>query len=217
MPHETATGYGSQMRDDILDFERIWGLLHKIEGEVVSTFAIRKSHRYQIVQVLPDGVIRRPEYPAERKHETRVSKRYFQKTWECLTRTGVCGMDERHAGFVAACLVALPDLDLWYANTGKGWDYRTLLVLGNPASGNDLAVGYVRKSRDGNGSGVVADPKICGGSPTIEGTRIMVGNILGMFAGGYKASAILEAYPRLSIQDVEAALEYSRVKIDEGG
>jgi uncharacterized protein (DUF433 family) len=37
----------------------------------------------------------------------------------------------------------------------------------------------------------------------------MVKNILGMFAGGYTTERILEAYPELSREDVQAALEYA--------
>ena len=203
-----------KVNDEALDFEQIWRWLHNLEGEAVSTFATRKSHCYQIIRVLPDGVVRRSKSSSNQEQETRISEHYFRRMWERLTCTGVCGMDERHAGFVAACLTALPGLDVWYANTGRGWDYRTLLVLGNPASGNGVAANCVRKSREGNHSRIVADPGICGGSPTIKGTRIMVGNILGMLAGGYNASAILEAYPKLSMQDLEAAIEYSRVTVD---
>ena len=205
-----------EANDEAPGFEQIWQWLHKLEGEVVSTFATRKSHCYQIVRVLPDGVIRLSKSFLEQNRETRVSEHYFRKTWERLAHVGVCSMEERHAGFVAACLTALPDLDLWYVNTGKGWDYRTLLVLGNPASGDGSACGRIKESRKWDSSRIVSDPKICGGDPTISGTRIMVGNILGMFAGGYTAGAILEVYPRLSMLDLEAALEYSRVKIYRG-
>lgn len=62
---------------------------------------------------------------------------------------------------------------------------------------------------------IVVDPKICGGKPTIRGTRIMVGNILGMFAGGDSINAVLKAYPELSREDIFAALEYARKVVDE--
>jgi hypothetical protein len=44
---------------------------------------------------------------------------------------------------------------------------------------------------------VSVDPAICGGKPTIRGTRIMLKNILDMIAGGYTIERILEAYPEL--------------------
>lgn len=59
------------------------------------------------------------------------------------------------------------------------------------------------------------DPKVCGGKPTIRGTRIMVKNILGMVAGGYTVNRVIEAYPELSQEMVEAALEYAAAVIDE--
>lgn len=62
---------------------------------------------------------------------------------------------------------------------------------------------------------VVVDPQICSGKLVIKGTRIMVKNILGMIAGGYSMADILRAYPELSQEAVEAALEYAATVIDE--
>lgn len=62
---------------------------------------------------------------------------------------------------------------------------------------------------------IIIDPQICGGKPTIRGTRIMVKNILGMVAGGYTMAGIIEAYPELTNNDVTAALEYASQVIDE--
>lgn len=56
---------------------------------------------------------------------------------------------------------------------------------------------------------IVIDPNICSGKPTLRGTRIMVKNILGMFAGGYTLERVLEAYPELTREMVEAALSYT--------
>jgi uncharacterized protein (DUF433 family) len=195
-------------------FDRVWQLFHRLEGEVVSTFASRKRYRYKIVRVKPGGVVRRAEQTGEWASESLVGRVYFQRTWERLAHVGVCDMEDRHAGFVAACFSRLPELDLWYANTGKGWDYRTLVILGDPASRDGVTGGSGPVSHARESSRVVSDPKICSGTPTIKGTRIMVGNILGMFHGGANTNKILEEYPWLSIEDVEAALEYSRVEMD---
>ena len=62
---------------------------------------------------------------------------------------------------------------------------------------------------------IVVDPKICSGKPVIKGTRIMVKNILGMVAGGYNIDRVLEAYPELNREMVQAALEYAAMVIDE--
>ncbi|HEX3046740.1 MAG TPA: DUF433 domain-containing protein [Bacillota bacterium] len=62
---------------------------------------------------------------------------------------------------------------------------------------------------------ITADPQICNGKPVITGTRIMVRNILGMMAGGYSITKILESYQELTPEDVQAALEYAAKVIDE--
>lgn len=62
---------------------------------------------------------------------------------------------------------------------------------------------------------IIIDPSICSGKPTLRGTRIMVKNILGMFAGGYTLERVLEAYPELTREMVEGALEYAANVIDE--
>jgi uncharacterized protein (DUF433 family) len=62
---------------------------------------------------------------------------------------------------------------------------------------------------------IVVDASVCGGKPVIRGTRIMVRNILGMVAGGYNVERILQAYPQLTHEDVNAALQYAAQVIDE--
>ncbi len=62
---------------------------------------------------------------------------------------------------------------------------------------------------------IVIDPKICSGKPVIRGSRIMVKNILGMVAGGYAMDQILNTYPELTREMVQAALEYAAAVIDE--
>jgi uncharacterized protein (DUF433 family) len=59
------------------------------------------------------------------------------------------------------------------------------------------------------------DPRICSGKPVLKGTRIMVKNILGMVAGGYDMDQILNAYPELTREMVQAALEYAAAVVDE--
>ena len=62
---------------------------------------------------------------------------------------------------------------------------------------------------------IEVNPAICNGKPLIRGTRIMVRNILGMVAGGYAVDRVLEAYPDLTREDVNAALEYAAKVVDE--
>lgn len=62
---------------------------------------------------------------------------------------------------------------------------------------------------------ISVDAKVCSGKPCVRGTRIPVGVILGMVAGGYTVDRILLAYPELTREDVSAALDYARRVIDE--
>jgi len=51
---------------------------------------------------------------------------------------------------------------------------------------------------------IVANPRILGGKPIIEGTRISVEFILELLASGVKEEEILEDYPHLSKEDIPA-------------
>jgi len=62
---------------------------------------------------------------------------------------------------------------------------------------------------------IVVNPEICSGKPVIRGSRIMVKNILGMVAGGYTIEDIMKAYPELSRDSIQSALEYAAMVVDE--
>ena len=62
---------------------------------------------------------------------------------------------------------------------------------------------------------IEVNPGVCSGKPVIRGTRILVRNILGMIAGGYTVDRVLESYPELTREDVNAALEYGAHVVDE--
>ncbi len=53
------------------------------------------------------------------------------------------------------------------------------------------------------------NPKILCGKPVIKGTRIPVYLILDLLAAGYDFRRIMEAYPDLKREDIEAAIEYA--------
>ena len=59
-------------------------------------------------------------------------------------------------------------------------------------------------------------PQIMMGKPVIAGTRITVENILEQLAGGRSIDQILEAYPHITYEDVQAAILYAAesVRID---
>jgi len=53
------------------------------------------------------------------------------------------------------------------------------------------------------------DPKVHHGDPCIAGTRIPVSVIVGSIADGDTVDDILASYPRLTREDVQAALRYA--------
>ena len=53
------------------------------------------------------------------------------------------------------------------------------------------------------------DPRILAGKPVIAGTRIPVDFILKLMAQGMPEEEILDEYPRLKHQDIQAALLYA--------
>ena len=56
---------------------------------------------------------------------------------------------------------------------------------------------------------ITIDPGIFGGKPIIRGMRIAVEHVLGMLAAGSTAESILEHYPYLEAEDIQAALVYA--------
>ena len=57
---------------------------------------------------------------------------------------------------------------------------------------------------------VTVNPKIFGGKPIIRGHRMAVEHILGMLAAGDTIDDILEGYPWMEIEDIQACLVYAR-------
>ena len=57
---------------------------------------------------------------------------------------------------------------------------------------------------------ITVNPKIFGGKPIIRGRRIAVEHILGMLAAGDTIETILEGYPWLEQEDIQACLVYAR-------
>lgn len=56
---------------------------------------------------------------------------------------------------------------------------------------------------------ITQDPKVMGGKPCIRGLRVTVGTILGLLASKQSRERILQAYPYLEPEDIDAALEYA--------
>ena len=58
-------------------------------------------------------------------------------------------------------------------------------------------------------SRITIDPEVCHGKPTIRGSRLMVTTILELLASGMTTDEILEDYPLLEKEDIQACLEYA--------
>ncbi|MBI5197349.1 MAG: DUF433 domain-containing protein [Nitrospirae bacterium] len=56
---------------------------------------------------------------------------------------------------------------------------------------------------------ITVNPKIFGGKPIIRGRRLAVEHVLGMLAAGDTIETILEGYPWLEREDVQACLVYA--------
>ena len=62
---------------------------------------------------------------------------------------------------------------------------------------------------------ITHDPAVMGGKPCIRGLRVTAGMILGLLATGQTRERILEAYPYLEPEDIDAALAYAAWRLEE--
>jgi uncharacterized protein (DUF433 family) len=63
---------------------------------------------------------------------------------------------------------------------------------------------------------IVSDNEILLGKPTVKGTRISVEHILGLLAQGWNESQILENFPRLSKESLQAVFSYIQECMHDG-
>jgi uncharacterized protein (DUF433 family) len=56
---------------------------------------------------------------------------------------------------------------------------------------------------------IVRNPEIMMGKPTIKGTRITVELIMRKLAGGYSVDVLLESYPFLNLQQINAVFQFA--------
>jgi len=56
---------------------------------------------------------------------------------------------------------------------------------------------------------VTVDPNVCHGRACIKGTRVMVSVVLDNLAAGLAADEIIQSYPSLSREAVQAAIAYA--------
>jgi uncharacterized protein (DUF433 family) len=62
---------------------------------------------------------------------------------------------------------------------------------------------------------ITHDPAVMGGKPCIRGLSVTVGTILGLLASGQSRERILQAYPYLEPEDIDAALSYAAWRLQE--
>ena len=56
---------------------------------------------------------------------------------------------------------------------------------------------------------ITTNPEIFGGKPIIRGHRLAVEHVLGMLAAGDDVDTLLEGYPWLEREDIQACLAYA--------
>ena len=62
---------------------------------------------------------------------------------------------------------------------------------------------------------ITRDPAVMGGRPCIRGMRVTVGAVVGLLAAGRTREEVLEAYPYLEPDDIQAALSYAAWRSQE--
>ena len=62
---------------------------------------------------------------------------------------------------------------------------------------------------------IVTDAGTCGGRPRVKGTRITVEFLLGLKAAGWSEEQILENYPHLVREDLQAVFAYAQSILED--
>jgi uncharacterized protein (DUF433 family) len=57
---------------------------------------------------------------------------------------------------------------------------------------------------------ITVNPSIFGGKPIVRGRRLAVEHVLGMLAAGDSSELLLQGYPWLEKEDIQACLVYAR-------
>lgn len=63
---------------------------------------------------------------------------------------------------------------------------------------------------------IVSNPEILAGKPVIKGTRISIELILGWLANGWTYEQVLEFYPHVTRDDIQAALAFAAERLHKG-
>jgi uncharacterized protein (DUF433 family) len=62
---------------------------------------------------------------------------------------------------------------------------------------------------------IVINREVMFGKPVIKGTRLTVEHVLRELAGGLSPAELLDAYPRLTSDDIRAACAYAAARLAE--
>jgi uncharacterized protein (DUF433 family) len=62
---------------------------------------------------------------------------------------------------------------------------------------------------------IESNPEICGGRPRVKGTRLAVGFLLGLKAAGWTEARMLDSYPQLTAEDLQAVFAFAQSLIEE--
>ncbi len=62
---------------------------------------------------------------------------------------------------------------------------------------------------------ITLNPAVMGGKPCIRGLRVTAGTILGLLASGHSRERILQAYPYLEAEDLDAVKAYAAWRLEE--
>ena len=62
---------------------------------------------------------------------------------------------------------------------------------------------------------ITHDPAVMGGKPCIRGLRVTVHTVVGLLSSGKSRERILEAYPYLEPEDLDAALACAAWRLEE--
>ena len=74
---------------------------------------------------------------------------------------------------------------------------------------------FKKKKRKLAKARIVVNPKICGGEPTIKGTRILLRTILASLAEGDSIEEILNDFPTLSEDDIRAVIAFAAASTED--
>ncbi len=63
---------------------------------------------------------------------------------------------------------------------------------------------------------IIADEAVLLGKPTVKGTRLSVEHIVGLLAQGWTQQQILENYPRMNQESLQAVFSYIQECLKDG-